>query len=201
MKGRGWEIQVSKGHKQSFWKAVDLIHSQRNRVYVEVYMQEMYWESVPLGNPLRKMSGQRELLSCDVVANGLSFRSRGAEMAIQSWLELGQGSQAFAVSTIHQSLSVSFLWAVMWPWARGTQLRALSYQEYPQLEERVSQSSSMELLWDHSIHHRYEFSWSWCLWVGFVWLEKGERDLSVGRRHKIGCFFFPPKWENIVALS
>lgn len=34
-------------------------------------MQEMYWESMPLGNPLQRMNEQREGVS-NVVAKGLS---------------------------------------------------------------------------------------------------------------------------------
>ena len=73
MKGRGCEIQVNKGHKQSFWKAVALSHSQRKRVYVEVSMQEMYWEPICLfGVLFRGSLGIGEELSCDVVPDGLS---------------------------------------------------------------------------------------------------------------------------------
>lgn len=61
----------------------------------------------------------------------------------------------------------------------------------------------MEPVWHHSKNYRYEVTWSWGLWVGFVWLEKRKRDLSVRRRHKIGfvfCFLFLRE-QNMVALS
>ena len=129
----GWVRVVREG----YGKAVDLDHSPRNRLWGgdlnagNVLGINASWKS---SSKDEWTEGGGEQCCCK---RPLSW-SWGARVDLQSCLELGRWGRAFELPTNHWKWASSGL--VMWPWVRGTQLRATSCQESQQLGEWVSQS-------------------------------------------------------------